>query len=54
MWILGCLGSIQRDKLGPTNTHTSLDNGSDDGSSGLYRSTLMVPRVQQFSLRFSF
>ena len=37
-----------------TNTNTSLDNGSDDGSLGLYRRTLTVPRVQQFSLRFSF
>jgi hypothetical protein len=37
-----------------TNTNTSLDNGSDDGSFGLYRRTLTVPRVQQFSLRFSF
>jgi hypothetical protein len=37
-----------------TNTNTSLDNGSDDGSFGLYRSTLTVERVQQFSLRFSF
>ena len=37
-----------------TNTNTSLDNGSDDGSFGLYRQTLTVPRVQQFSLRFSF
>lgn len=37
-----------------TNTNTSLDNGSDDGSFGLYRLTLTVPRVQQFSLRLSF
>ena len=37
-----------------TNTNTSLDNGSDDGSFGLYRQTLTVPRVQQFSLRFGF
>ena len=37
-----------------TNTNTSLDNGSDDGSFGLYRRTLTVPRVQQFSLRFNF
>jgi len=37
-----------------TNTNTSLDNGSDDGSLGLYRRTLTVPRVQQFSLRFIF
>jgi hypothetical protein len=37
-----------------TNTNTSLDNGSDDGSFGLYRLTLSVPRVQQFSLRFGF
>ena len=37
-----------------TNTNTSLDNGSDDGSFGLYRRTLTVPRVQQFSLRFGF
>jgi Carboxypeptidase regulatory-like domain len=37
-----------------TNTNTSLDNGSDDGSFGLYRRTLTVPRVQQFSLRLSF
>jgi len=37
-----------------TNTNTSLDDGSDDGSFGLYRRTLTVPRVQQFSLRFSF
>ena len=37
-----------------SNTNTSLDNGSDDGSFGLYRRTLTVPRVQQFSLRFSF
>jgi hypothetical protein len=37
-----------------SNTNTSLDNGSDDGSLGLYRRTLTVPRVQQFSLRFSF
>jgi len=37
-----------------TNTNTSLDNGSDDGSLGLYRRTLTVPRVQQFALRFSF
>jgi Carboxypeptidase regulatory-like domain len=37
-----------------TNTNTSLDNGSDDGSFGLYRQTLTVSRVQQFSLRFSF
>jgi len=37
-----------------SNTNTSLDNGSDDGPSfGLYRRTLTVPRVQQFSLRFS-
>lgn len=36
------------------NTNTSLDNGSDDGSFGLYRRTLTVPRVQQFSLRLSF
>jgi hypothetical protein len=37
-----------------SNTNTSLDNGSDDGSFGLYRRTVTVPRVQQFSLRFSF
>ena len=37
-----------------TNTNTSLDNGSDDGPFGLYRRTLTVPRVQQYSLRFSF
>lgn len=37
-----------------TNTNTSLDNGSDDGAFGLYRHTLTVERVQQFSLRFSF
>jgi hypothetical protein len=37
-----------------TNTNTSLDNGSDDGSFGLYRATLTVERVQQFSLRFGF
>jgi hypothetical protein len=39
-----------------TNTNTSLDNGSDDGgiAFGLYRRTLSVPRVQQFSLRLSF
>ncbi len=37
-----------------SNTNTSLDNGSDDGSFGLYRRTLTVPRVQQFSLRFTF
>jgi len=37
-----------------TNTNTSLDNGSDDGSFGLYRRTLTVPRVQQFSLRYGF
>jgi Carboxypeptidase regulatory-like domain len=37
-----------------TNTNTSLDNGSDDGSFGLYRRTLTVPRVQQFALRFTF
>ena len=37
-----------------TNTKTPLDNGSDDGSFGLYRSTLTVERVQQFSLRFGF
>jgi len=37
-----------------SNTNTSLHNGSDDGSFGLYRGTLTVPRVQQFSLRFNF
>ncbi|MGC2329357.1 MAG: hypothetical protein WA604_21780 [Candidatus Sulfotelmatobacter sp.] len=37
-----------------TNTNTSLDNGSDDGSFGLYRATLSVERVQQFSLTFGF
>ncbi len=39
-----------------TNTNTSLDNGSDDGryAFGLYHKTLTAPRVQQFSLRFSF
>jgi hypothetical protein len=37
-----------------TNTNTSLDNSSDDGSFGLYRATLSVERVQQFSLRFGF
>ena len=37
-----------------TNTNTSLDTGSDDGSFGLYRQTLTVPRVQQFSLRLGF
>jgi hypothetical protein len=37
-----------------TNTNTSLDSGSDDGSFGLYHRTLTSPRVQQFSLRFSF
>jgi len=37
-----------------TNTNTSLDNGSDDGSLGLYRGTLTVARMQQFSLPFSF
>lgn len=36
-----------------TNTRTALDNAADDGSFGLYRKTLTVPRVQQFSLRFS-
>jgi hypothetical protein len=37
------------------NTLTSLDNGSADGSSmGVFRRTLTAPRVQQFSLRFSF
>jgi len=37
------------------NTLTSLDNGSADGSSmGVFRRTLTTPRVQQFSLRFSF
>jgi len=38
-----------------TNTNTSLDNGSDDASAfGLYRNTLTLARVQQFSLRVSF
>jgi hypothetical protein len=38
-----------------TNTNTSLDNGSDDAAAfGLYRNTLTLARVQQFSLRFSF
>jgi Carboxypeptidase regulatory-like domain len=37
-----------------SNTNNSLDNGSDDGSLGLYRATLTVERVQQFSLRFGF
>jgi len=38
-----------------TNTNTSLDVGSDDASAfGLYRNTLTLARVQQFSLRFSF
>jgi hypothetical protein len=36
------------------NTNTSLDNGSDDGSFGLYRATLTVERVRHFSLRFGF
>lgn len=37
------------------NTLTSLDNGSADGPAlGLYRKTLTAPRVQQFSLRYSF
>lgn len=37
------------------NTNTSLDNGSSDGSSlGLYSKTMTAPRVQQFSLRYSF
>lgn len=37
------------------NTLTSLDNGSADGTSlGVFRRTLTAPRVQQFSLRFSF
>lgn len=37
------------------NTNTSLDNGSSDGPSlGLYSKTLTAPRVQQFSLRYSF
>src|SRR5207302_8495489 len=35
-----------------TNTNTSLDNGSDDGSFGLYRRTFTVPRVQQSLVRF--
>jgi len=37
-----------------TNTNTSLDNFSADGGFGLYRLTLTLARVQQFSLRFSF
>lgn len=37
-----------------TGAQSPLDNGSDDGSFGLYRKTLTVERVQQFSLRFSF
>jgi hypothetical protein len=38
-----------------TNTNNSLDNGSDDAAAfGLYRNTLTLARVQQFSLRFSF
>jgi hypothetical protein len=37
------------------NTITSLDNGSADGPAlGLYRKTLTAPRVQQFSLRYTF
>lgn len=37
------------------NTLTSLDNGSADGTAlGVFRKTLTVPRVQQFSLRLSF
>lgn len=37
------------------NTNTSLNNGIADGPAfGLYRKTLTAPRVQQFSLRFSF
>ena len=37
------------------NTNTSLDNGSSDGPSlGLYSGTMTAPRVQQFSLRYSF
>ncbi|MBA0084848.1 MAG: carboxypeptidase regulatory-like domain-containing protein, partial [Acidobacteria bacterium Pan2503] len=32
----------------------SIDNGSDDGGFGLYSGTLTYPRVQQFSLRFTF
>ncbi|MGH9726949.1 MAG: hypothetical protein ACRD41_17975, partial [Candidatus Acidiferrales bacterium] len=37
------------------NTNTSLDNGSSDGPSlGLYSRTMTAPRVQQFSLRYSF
>ena len=37
------------------NTITSLDNGSADGPAlGLYRRTLTAPRVQQFSLRYTF
>jgi hypothetical protein len=37
------------------NTLTSLDNGSADGAAlGVFRRTLTAPRVQQFSLRFTF
>ena len=37
-----------------TNPNTSLDNLSTDSSMGVYSKTLTAPRVQQFSLRYSF
>ena len=37
-----------------TNPNTSLDVLSTDGSMGVYSKTLTAPRVQQFSLRYSF
>jgi hypothetical protein len=37
-----------------TNPNTSLDVLSTDGSMGVYSRTLTTPRVQQFSLRYSF
>ncbi|MCU1297410.1 MAG: Cna domain protein [Acidobacteriaceae bacterium] len=37
-----------------SNPNTSLDNLSTDSSMGVYSKTLTAPRVQQFSLRYSF
>jgi hypothetical protein len=37
-----------------TNPNTSLNTYSTSGTMGIYSRTLTAPRVQQFSLRYSF
>jgi hypothetical protein len=52
--VFNVTNSVRFDTTVSSSTGASLNNVATSNTLGAYSSTLTVPRVQQFSLRYSF